>query len=398
MNKPTVMTLALSLGLLVTSCARTPVDNEKPTAILKANQTSFTSAGSVSLSVEAKDNVGVQKVIFKKDSVTINVDTVAPFEYADPVNKNGDFNYTAIAVDKAGNEGDSNTIKVTASGIIEDTTPPTINLTANQTVFTGPGTLNLTANATDDKGIEKVIFKKGDTIISEDSTSPYEASDPINSDGEFTYSATAVDTSGNTTTSTTLKVTASGTSTKFATFSDGNTSTTEQGGTIETYQYSEKGDASLTASTVTAGVLSFGYTVPAANSYGGVGANVSAADGVTYNLSEFKSLSLGLAVNSVASGAGKTTLRVFAQDKAPGVQSGCFPYFEVTSVGTALTSYSLPFNDSSKWQVPSYCTDPSKYRTFDQVKGQVSTFNVQADGVVGVTGGALQISNVILQK
>ncbi|MFK7602673.1 Ig-like domain-containing protein [Deinococcus sp. SM5_A1] len=101
--------LALT-GFLLTACgSTTPPDAVVPTVELTAAPTSVSVAGPVSLTAEATDNVGVTEVTFYRGDTQIGTDAVAPYEFIDNVTaaQNGNVVYRAVAVDAAGNKGES---------------------------------------------------------------------------------------------------------------------------------------------------------------------------------------------------------------------------------------------------------------------------------------------------
>lgn len=80
-------------------------DTQAPQVSLSASTGLVTSAGSVTLTAQASDNVAVRKVVFKRDGVEIGVDRAAPYSLEVPVNSalNGRHEFTATAFDPAGN-------------------------------------------------------------------------------------------------------------------------------------------------------------------------------------------------------------------------------------------------------------------------------------------------------
>jgi len=80
-----------------------------------------------------------------------------------------------------------------------DVTPPAVSLTATPESLTASGTVKLTATATDARGVTRVSFYRGDTLISTDTTAPYEASDDVKvgSSAPVSYRAVAEDAAGN---------------------------------------------------------------------------------------------------------------------------------------------------------------------------------------------------------
>ena len=96
----------------------------------------------------------------------------------------------------------------------DDTTAPTVDITAPGASATVSGTVSVTADAADDTGVTVVRFFAGDTQIGSDTTAPYAASWDTTSEanGAVTLTAEAEDAAGNVGTSDEVEVTVSNTS------------------------------------------------------------------------------------------------------------------------------------------------------------------------------------------
>ncbi len=96
-----------------------------------------------------------------------------------------------------GQATDTTAITITAT---TDTTPPIVNITSPLDGQTVSGTINLTADASDTSGITKVEFYIDTTLISTDTTSPYEYSwnSTTVSNASHIIKAIAIDPAGNT--------------------------------------------------------------------------------------------------------------------------------------------------------------------------------------------------------
>lgn len=92
---------------------------------------------------------------------------------------------------------------------VNDTTSPTVSITAPAGGSTVSGTVNVTANASDASGISKVDFIIDGTTVSTDTTAAYSYSwnTTTATNGSHTIQAKAYDTAGNTATSSTVTVT-----------------------------------------------------------------------------------------------------------------------------------------------------------------------------------------------
>src|SRR5439155_6787768 len=120
---------------------------------------------------------------------------------------NGVHTLTAIARDAAGNTATAAAVSVT---VFNDTTPPTLSMTAPAAGAAVAGTVTVSASATDNVGIVGVQFKlDGANLGAEVMVAPYVVSWTTTTalDGSHTLTAVARDAAGNTATSATVSVT-----------------------------------------------------------------------------------------------------------------------------------------------------------------------------------------------
>jgi hypothetical protein len=105
----------VTLGI---SCDSVPSDNgsddtQRPTCVIKTPANNDIVWNKVTITAEATDNVGVSKVDFFGDYSMLFTDTSAPYTYTwDISGLSGDHYIYAMALDKAGNSGSSDTITV----------------------------------------------------------------------------------------------------------------------------------------------------------------------------------------------------------------------------------------------------------------------------------------------
>ena len=189
-------------------------DTIPPTVSMTAPANGATvSGGSVTVSANASDNVGVEGVQFQLDGANLgSEDTSAPYSISwnSTTVSNGSHTLRAIARDEAGNTTPSTTITVTVNNGA-DTTPPTVSMTApaNGATISG-GSVTVSANASDNVGVVGVQFQlDGVNLGSEDTSAPYSISwnSATASNGSHTLRAIARDAAGNATTSTAITVT-----------------------------------------------------------------------------------------------------------------------------------------------------------------------------------------------
>jgi len=202
-------------GNITTSAATTVnvsnVDSQAPTVSLTAPANGATVAGTVSVSADAADNVGVTGVQFKLDGANLGAeDLSSPYSiaWATTGASEGSHELTATARDAAGNSTTSTVRTVTVSNT--DAQAPTVSLTAPANGATVSGTVTVSASASDNLGVTGVQFKlDGTNLGAEDLSSPYSISWSTTgtSDGSHELTATARDAAGNTTTSSVRTVT-----------------------------------------------------------------------------------------------------------------------------------------------------------------------------------------------
>jgi len=189
----------------------TVVDTTPPTVALTAPAANATVSATITVSANASDNVGVAGVQFQLDGANLGAeDTTSPYSVSwnTTTASNAAHTLTAIARDAAGNRTTSSAVVVTVSN--QDTTPPTVALTAPAANATVSATITVSANASDNVGVAGVQFQlDGANLGAEDITSPYSISwnTTTASNAAHTLTAIARDAAGNRTTSSAVVVT-----------------------------------------------------------------------------------------------------------------------------------------------------------------------------------------------
>ena len=155
------------------------------------------SSGSITLSANASDNVGVSRVEFYVDGVLVGTDTTAAYSMAldSTTLANGSHTLTAKAFDAAGNSATSADVPVSVSNAVTDTTAPTTSATVTGT----SGTITLAAAASDNVGVTNVEFHVDGVLKGSDATAPYSMTLDSNTlaNGSHTLSARGIDAAGN---------------------------------------------------------------------------------------------------------------------------------------------------------------------------------------------------------
>jgi hypothetical protein len=143
-------------------------DTVAPTATASESGT----AGNVTLSATASDNVGVTLVEFYVDGALKATSNVAPYSasFDSTTVVNGTHSLVAKAYDAAGNVGPSSAVSFTINNpVAGDTSPPTV--TASETGTSG--TITFSANAADNVGVTKVEFYVDGALKGTDTAAPY---------------------------------------------------------------------------------------------------------------------------------------------------------------------------------------------------------------------------------
>lgn len=169
-----------------------------PTVSITSPASGATASGTVSVTASATDNVGVTKVEFYVNSSLVATDTATPYVYSWNASSLAAGTYTlmAKAYDAAGNVGQSSNVSVS---VVNDTTAPTVSLTAPGNGATVSGTVAITASASDNVGVSKVEFYKNGVLLTATNVAPYLYSwdTTTAANGSYTLTAKAYDNAGN---------------------------------------------------------------------------------------------------------------------------------------------------------------------------------------------------------
>lgn len=197
---------ATSAGVTI-QVNNTSTDTTPPTVSISSPANGSSASGTITISANASDNVGVVGVQFKVDANNIGTeDTSSP--YSTSLNtttlSNASHTLTAVARDAAGNTATSSAVTINVNNAPADTTAPTVSIAAPAAGSTVSGTITVSATASDNVGVAGVQFKiDGSNAGAEDTSSPYSISLNTASftNGSHTLTAVARDAAGNKTTS-----------------------------------------------------------------------------------------------------------------------------------------------------------------------------------------------------
>ena len=210
-NKTTSATVTVTVS-------NSSADTTPPTVSMTAPANGATVSGSVTVSANASDNVGVAGVQFQLDGANLGAeDTTSPYSitWDTTAASNGSYTLTAVARDAAGNRTTSAPVTVIVSNSSGDTTPPTVSMTAPTNGSTVSGSITVSANASDNVAVAGVQFQlNGANLGAEDTVAPYSITWDTTTvaNGSYTLDAIARDSSGNRTTSASVTVTVSNSS------------------------------------------------------------------------------------------------------------------------------------------------------------------------------------------
>jgi Bacterial Ig domain len=212
---PPVYILA-SLFFLLVACASTsrinPPDSTAPTITLVPSTQSVTQSSTVTFEIAATDNQAISKVELLEGSNLLNSSLSSSLNHTIqylPID-DGVHVYTARATDSSGNQAQvGTTITVVIPNTSTDTTPPSnVGLTGSSSNLIAPATTILTANATDNIGVARIDLIENNQVIQSANSQPYQFTLNYTSAniGDHNYTARAFDAAGNSSNSSSLKI------------------------------------------------------------------------------------------------------------------------------------------------------------------------------------------------
>ena len=192
-------------GAALAAAARQPsADTTDPTAVIRNPADGASVGGLVPISVSADDNQTLVAVDLFVDSLPIATDFDPPYEFIWDSAKTtaGAHTILAQARDAAGNTGDSEVVHVGIEAGDIDESGPEIIITSPRDGQTVSGTVSVSAYATDENGVQQVIVNVNDKMLCAGAPS---VSCGWNTRkmtaGNYTITATAKDSNGNTSSS-----------------------------------------------------------------------------------------------------------------------------------------------------------------------------------------------------
>jgi len=182
------------------------VDLYAPATAISAPAHNAWVRGIVPVSITASDSVGVARVELYVDGALIGTDTSAPYavSWDSTTVADGAHSLTARAYDHVDRVGSSTTVSVNT-----DNTAPDAALTSPAPGTYLRGHVTLEATASDSRGVTKVEFYSGTTLLGTDTTAPYSLlwNTSNGTGGTQTLTVKAFDSTGNVRTSAEVEVT-----------------------------------------------------------------------------------------------------------------------------------------------------------------------------------------------
>jgi subtilisin family serine protease len=158
----------------------TPGDTTPPAVSITYPANGAVLSGTINVSVQASDNVGVTKVELYRNSTLVGNKTTAPyvFMWNTSTVSDGSYGLQSKAYDAAGNVGVSSVVSVQVRNAPVDSIPPVVNITfpLDGSTVARKSTVVITANATDNVGVTKVQFYINSQLVCSDTTTPYSCS------------------------------------------------------------------------------------------------------------------------------------------------------------------------------------------------------------------------------
>ena len=182
-------------------------EQSPPTVDISSPADSVSVSGTVLISVNASDNVGVTKVEFYVNGVLKSTDTGAPYAYSWDTSSvtSGTYALMAKAYDAAGNVSQSSR-SVT---VVNDSIAPTVALTSPANNASVSGIVAINSSASDNVGVTNVEFYSNGILLYASNVAPYSFNWDTRAVGNGSYSITAkaYDNAGHNTVSSSVAVT-----------------------------------------------------------------------------------------------------------------------------------------------------------------------------------------------
>ncbi len=183
----------------------TPIDGTPPVASLTNPRTGVTVKDSLSVEVNATDNVRVKQVELLVDGKSVGLTETLPvsgttgtyrFSWNSKTVSDGRHTVGAVAADEVGNRGTASAIEVQVTNS-SDTTPPVVNITSPVNSSTVSGSVTMSASAIDNIAVTKVSIYLNGQLKCEGTKAASCSANLRKRTGPQTVTARAYDAAGN---------------------------------------------------------------------------------------------------------------------------------------------------------------------------------------------------------
>jgi len=195
----------------VASALASKAADTTPPNVAIASPLSGTVAGSVPVTVNASDNVGVTRVDLRVNGTTVASDAAQPYQFTwnSASVADGAVTLVAVAFDSAGNSRVSAAVGLTVANVtVGDKTPPSVAIASPAAGTAVKGAVTVAVNAADNVGVTRVDVRVNGSTVATTNVAPYaltwDASGMPN--GTATLTAVAFDAAGNSATSSSVAV------------------------------------------------------------------------------------------------------------------------------------------------------------------------------------------------
>ena len=181
-------------------------DTTPPTAAI-TSPTGGSATGTVTVTVDARDNAGVARVELLVNGKSIGSDDSAPYSFGWDTTKvaDGSVTLSAVAYDERGNSGLSSPVALTVSNAVAtiaapDSTPPTVAILSPSSGLKVNGNVTISASANDSGGLAWMQIAIDGTVVTSGTkeTLSYKWNTRRERPGTHTITLTASDKAGNT--------------------------------------------------------------------------------------------------------------------------------------------------------------------------------------------------------
>jgi hypothetical protein len=148
-------------------------DTTPPTVSFSSPTNGATVSGTITVQINASDNVGVAAVSLYLNGALLSTKTAAPYTFSLDTTRfaNGSYTLRAVAADAAGNTAGAQ-ISLSINNA-PDTTPPTIRITSPVNGARVNGTISVAVATSDDRGVVRVELYVNGRLTATSTSAPF---------------------------------------------------------------------------------------------------------------------------------------------------------------------------------------------------------------------------------